>query len=242
MAAYNNPSPLSGGGDPFVDHPLAVEGDQLLTTSTSLPSLRAQQPSRAEDAVDPNSLLPPVHNADAIFPAHNPNLNTESNIDTTLLPPPPILSERSSLTVLGNTDLDLLAPVKESQLALPASTYADEPASEWTQGQLGETRKKKKRSKLFWIGAGLGVAIVLSLAVFLPVFFGVVKKSRSTSASASSSSSGGGGGGGTTGGGTGGGNGGSTNGVIVSADKWPGMLMLMEMIIDRRRWVDRDDG
>ncbi|KIJ97810.1 hypothetical protein K443DRAFT_227878 [Laccaria amethystina LaAM-08-1] len=213
IAAYNNPSSSSGGDDPFVDHPLAVEGDQLLTTSTSVPSLRAQQP-RADDTADPNSLFPLPH---AIFPAHNlnPNLSTEDNIDTALLPPPPLLSERSSLTVLGSTDLDL-GPAKESQLALPPP-YA-EPASEWTQGQLGQT--KKKRSKRFWIGVGLGVAVVLILAVFLPVFFGVVRKS-SASASSSSSSSSSGGGGGTTPSGTGG-NGGSTSGVLVSTDKWGG--------------------
>ena len=216
VAAYNHPSPSNGGGDPFVDHPLAVEGDQLLTTSTSFPSLRAQQPSRADDTVDRNSLFrpPTVHDINPIFPAHSPNLNAEDNNDTTLLPPPPLLSERSSLTVLGSSDLDL-GPAKESQLALPVSNYA-EPASEWAPRQLGETRKKK-RSKLFWVGAGLGVALVLFLAVFLPVFFGVIRKSSSKSAAASSSSSSSGGGGGTTGGT--GGHGGSTNSAIVSADK-----------------------
>ena len=217
VAAYNNPAPSSGGGDPFVDHPLAVEGDQLLTTSTSFPSLRAQQSSRADDAVDRNSLFrpPTVHDINPIFPAHSPNLNAEDNIDTALLPPPRLLSERSSLTVLGSSDLDL-GPVKESQLALPVSNYA-EPASEWAPRQLGETRKKK-RSKLFWIGAGLGVALLLFLAVFLPVFFGVIRKSSSKSAAASSSSSSSSGGGGGTTGGTGG-HGGSTNKAIVSADK-----------------------
>ena len=135
-----------------------MEGDQLLTTSASFPNLRAQQPSQTDDAVDQNLLfrLPTVHNTNAIFSAHSPNLNAEDNI---LLPPPPLLSERSSLTVLGSSDLDL-GPVKESsQLALPVSNYA-EPASEWAPRQLGETRKKK-RSKLCWIGAGLGVALVL---------------------------------------------------------------------------------
>ena len=192
---------------------MAVEGDQLLTTSASFPNLRAQQPSRADDAVDQNSLfrLLTVHNSNAIFSAHSPNLNAEDN---NLLPPPPLLSERSSLTVLGSSDLDL-GPVKESQLALPVSNYA-EPASEWTPRQLGETRKNK-RSKLFWVGAGLAVALVLFLAVFLPVFFGVIRKSSSKSAAASSSSSSSGGGGGTTGGT--GGHGGSTNKAIVSADK-----------------------
>ena len=214
------------------------EGDQLLTTSASFPTLRAQKPSRADDTVDQNSLfhLPTVHNTSAIFSAHSPNLNAKDNI---LLPPPPLLSERSSLTVLGSSDLNL-GPVKESQLALSVSNYA-EPASEWTPRQLGETRKKK-RSKLFWVGAGLEVALVLFSAVFLPVFFGVIRKLGSKSAAASSSSSSSGGGGGTTGGTDG--HGGSTNNAIVSADKRGRMMMLMikKMFTDRWRWVDHDDG
>ena len=223
-AAFNNPSPSSGREDPFEDHPLEVEGDQLLTTSKSFSSLRAQQPSRADDAFDPNFLHPTVHNTDANSPVHNPNLDNENNIDTTLRPALPLsTSEHSSLTVQGTTNLDLLSPIQESPPALPVPTYPDEPASGGTPGQLGETGKENR--KPLWIGGGLGIVVVLFLIVFFPVFFRHGKKPSSSSPSAPSSSSSSGGGGETTGGGTTGGvtggHGGSTTGAFVSADKWP---------------------
>jgi len=167
---------LANDSDPFTDPPAAQNDNEVVSLYGSQAATGAV-PQSAN--VEPDDTK--VVTTQPVDPPYQ--------LDNTVLQPPVpfVISEHSSFSAFGTSDL---GASKESQpLAVPTLPAGD--GAKVFEEQPANLQFEKKRPKKFiWLLVSVAVAMVLIfLAVFLPVFFVVVKKS-STAASGSGGSTG----------------------------------------------------